>query len=186
MSLICKVRLIISKCWLIVRIVDNVHKTQNVFSKHRRSMINIIVFLLFSILVKILWSFSLRTDRTIMSVTIHSRLCTFDNTIMFLTITHSCFLLWEFCLLPHHVPHLSIKIDTIKIEIKSECFRVLNTCQRVTVALPDPALISSSSVSVSLACFPWYSASCPVISGVGGCPGKMEGKEWDWIKRKRQ
>lgn len=46
MFLICKVRLIISKCWLIVRIVDNVHKTQNVFSKHRRSMINI-VFLYF-------------------------------------------------------------------------------------------------------------------------------------------
>lgn len=42
MFLICKVRLIISKCWLIVRIVDNVHKTQNVFSKHRRSMINVV------------------------------------------------------------------------------------------------------------------------------------------------
>lgn len=47
MFLICKVRLIISKCWLIVRIVDNVHKTQNVFSKHRRSMINI-VFIFYS------------------------------------------------------------------------------------------------------------------------------------------
>lgn len=94
MFLICKVRLIISKSWFIVKIVDNVRKTQSVLSKYRRRVINIFFFFIFYSGENFV-IFNLRTDRTIMRFTIHSRLCTFDNTIMCLTIIRSCFLLWE-------------------------------------------------------------------------------------------
>lgn len=114
-----KVKLIISKCWLIVRIVDNAHVAQNVLNKPRcehfwywtdQFKAHNLSFL-FSLLVKILWFYSLRADRTITCFTTHSRLYTLTILSHFWQLRSVAFCfgkLGGFWLRLHHSSHLSI------------------------------------------------------------------------------
>lgn len=81
---------------------------------------------------------------------IHSTLCgTFDSSSTFRTIVILHFALGSWGNVgPSLMFYICQLIDTTKIEIKSECFRVLSACRRVTAALPDPALVSSGGGSV--------------------------------------
>lgn len=82
-----------------------------------------------------------------MGFLIHSRLCTLGSTSTFQTIIILNFALGSWGNLgPSLMFHVCQLTDTIKIEIKSECFKILSAGQRVTTALADPALVSSVSI----------------------------------------
>lgn len=132
---------------------------------------------LFSILGKILWSYSLRTDRIIMHFIIHSTLCgTFDSSSTFRTIAILHFALGSWGNVgPSPMFYICQLIDTLKIEIKSECFRVLSACRRVTAALPDPALVSRGGGSV-IGVFSTVFSFIPYHFWAGSCLEKWKGE----------
>lgn len=118
-----------------------------------------------------------------MGFLIHSRLCTFDSTSTFQTIIILNFALGSWGNLgPSLMFHVSQLTETMKIEIKSECFRILSAGQRVTRALADLALVSSVSV---IGVFSMVFCFIPHSSWGRGMPWK-NGRERVEPKRKRQ